>query len=159
MKLAWHVAFGWAIAAMGAGLWFGYHAWRAGSQPMAMLSAILLLSAPMLGAAVRFARGIEPASDEGPFGALVTAIHCVDRSLRVVSLCRAHIGVACAWLFVLWFCQLTGYMSFRDFVIFYSIACAAAAGAFLPWLSSCERRFYDDRAEFRRRLGELEAAG
>jgi len=159
VKLAWHFALVWATAAMAAGIRLAYDAWRVGSQPMAMLAAVLLLSAPMLAAAALFARSAEPEGEEARVaGGWVSAIHAVDRSLRIVSLCRAHVGVGCSYLFVLWVCQLTGYLSLRDFVVFYTVACAAAAGCFLPWLASCERRFYDDRAAYRRRLGELEAA-
>jgi hypothetical protein len=159
VKLAWHFALTWAAAAMAAGIWLAYDAWRRGSQPMAMLAAVLLLSAPMLAAAVQFARRAEPEGEDARVaGEWVSAIHAVDRSLRIVSLCRAHVGVGCSYLFVLWICQLTGYVNLPDFVIFYSVACVAAAGAFLPWLSSCERRLHDARAAYRGRLGELEAA-
>jgi hypothetical protein len=89
-----------------------------------------------------------------PAGSFITAIHRVEASVRWVQLCRAHLGVAGSFVFVLWFCQLGGYYRLMEFLVFYSIACAAAAAAFLPWLAACERRLYDERAEFRRLLNE-----
>jgi hypothetical protein len=158
VKFAWHFALAWAVAAMGAGIWLGYHAWQVASQPWAMLAVVLLLSAPMLAAAVFLARP-DPPPDPGisRSGTFVDSIQRVDGSLRVVRLCRAHLGVAGSFVFVLWFCQLGGYYRLLEFLVFYTLACAAAAAAFLPWLASCERRLYDEREEYWQRLGEVEA--
>ena len=143
---------------MGAGIWLGYYAWQVASQPYAMLAVVLLLSAPMLAAAVILARPDPPAeTGVSCAGAFVVSIQRVDSSLRVVRFCRAHLGVAGSFVFVLWFCQLGGYYRLMEFLVFYSLACAAAAAAFLPWLASCERRLYDERSDFWQRLGEIEA--
>jgi len=42
--------------------------------------------------------------------------------------------------------------------VFYTVACTVAAIACLPWLAARERRLHDERAEYRRLLGEARAA-
>jgi hypothetical protein len=144
---------------MGAGVWLAFNAWQLASQRLGMLSVALLLSAPMLAVAVILSRPAGSTAHGNSLGGnLIDAIHRVDASLRIVRLCRAHIGVAGSFVFVLWYCQLTGYVDLMDFLVFYTAACAVAAMACLPWLAACERRLYDDRAEYRRLLGEAEHA-
>jgi hypothetical protein len=154
-RLAWYFALAWAAAAMAAGIWLAFAAWKQASQSYGMLSVVLLLSAPMLAIAAFLARPDEP--DEAgvsPAYSFITAIHRIEHSVRLVHLCRAHLGVAGSYVFVLWFCQLAGYFRLMEFLLFYSVACVAAAAAFLPWLKACERRLYDERAEYRRLLSE-----
>ena len=141
-----------------AGVWLAFIAWKLGSQPFGMLAVILLLSAPMLAVAVMLARPDHPVADGNPpaAGTVVDAIRRVDAVLRVVRLSRAHVGVACSFVFVLWFCQLTGYVRLVEFLVFYTIACTVTAAACLPWLACCERRLHDERAEYRRLLGDVE---
>jgi hypothetical protein len=159
VRFAWHFALVVAAAAMGAGVWLMFIAWQLASQPLGMLSVTLLLSAPMLAVAVFLARPINSSGPENPLASdWVDAIHRVDDSLRIVRLCRAHIGVAGSFVLVLWYCQLTGYVALMEFLVFYTAACAVAAVACLPWLAAREHRLYDDRAEYRRLLGEAEAA-
>jgi hypothetical protein len=146
-------------AAMGAGAWLAFIAWQRSSQPLGMLSVALLLSAPMLAVAVILVRQAGSAAQVNSLASdFVDAIHQVDDSLRIVRICRAHIGVACSYVLVLWFCQLAGYFELMEFLVFYTVACTVAAGACLPWLAAREHRLYDDRAEYRRLLGEAEAA-
>jgi hypothetical protein len=158
LRLAWNFALVIVTAAMGAGAWLAFIAWQHASQPLGMLSVALLLSAPMLAVAVILARSVgSTAPGESLASASVDAIHQVDDSLLILRLCRAHIGVASSFVFVLWFCQLTGYVRLMEFLVFYTVACTVAAVACLPWLAARERRLYDDRAEYRRLLGETES--
>jgi len=134
-----------------AGVWLAFLAWQRGSQPMGMLAVALLLAAPILALVAILARPRSAIdAGHGAAGDLVDAIHRVDSALSAVRLCRAHLGVAGSFVFVLWFCQLTGYVSLLDFLEFYTVACAVAAIACLPWLAARERRLHDDRAEYRR---------
>jgi hypothetical protein len=157
LRLAWNFALIYVVAAMVAGVWLAFIAWKLASQPLGMLAAILLLSAPMLAVAVMLARPDDPAvAGNPPASAFVAAIHRVDDVLRIVRLSRAHVGVASSFVFVLWFCQLTGYVRLMEFLVFYTFACMVTAAACLPWLASCERRLHDARAEYRRLLGDVE---
>ena len=157
MRFAWNLALVLAAGAMAAGVWLGYLAWQLASQRFGMLSAALVLSAPMMAAGLILARPREPGGEPpSRGGALVDAIHRADASLRVVRLCRAHIGVAFSYVFVLGFCQFTGYYRLLEFFLFYAAACSVAAIACLPWLARHERRLSDERAEYRRLLSEVE---
>jgi MFS family permease len=147
--LLWHFALAWAVGAVVAGIWCAFLAWQLASPWRGMLAVTLLLSAPMLAVAVFLARPRGPSD-----GDLLADIHRADKSLRAVRLARAHLGVAGSYVFVLWFCQLTGYMSLREFLVFYTVAFVLAAASFLPWLQSSERQLLDERAECRRLLGE-----
>jgi hypothetical protein len=84
----------------------------------------------------------------------VAGIDQIDRSLRLVHFCRAHIGVACAGVLVQWVSQFLGLLKLHEFLVFCTVTCLVAAIACLPWLDSCELRLHDERAEQRRRLGE-----
>jgi hypothetical protein len=159
LRLAWNFALVFVASAMGAGVWLAYIAWQLASQQLGMLSVALLLSAPMLAVAVILARRAGSTGQGNPLASdFLDAIHQVDDSLRIVRLCRAHVGVACSYVFVLWFCQLAGYFRLLHFLVFYTVACSVAAAACLPWLAARERRLYDDRSEYRRLLREAEAA-
>ena len=159
VKILWHFALACAMAAMGAGIWFGYQAWQLGSQRYGMLAVVLLVSAPMLMAALMLSWPCDRADNSAtPCGVLVAAIDRIDATLRIVRFCRAHLGVAGSFVFVLWFCQLTGYVRLIEFLVFYTVTCAVAAAALMPWLASSERRLYDERAEYRQRLGEIEVS-
>ena len=157
MRLAWNITLVFAAAALVAGAWLAFDAWKLGSQRHAMIAVVLLLSAPVLAVAVILARprgSIDAGNSRA--GILVDAIHQVDDSLRMVQLCRAHIGVACAGACVFWVCEWFGYYRLMEFLVFFTVACIVTAAACLPWLASRERRLYDDRAEYRRLLGEAE---
>jgi hypothetical protein len=157
MGLLRKLALAWAVAAMGAGVWLAYRAWQLGSQGHGMMAIVLLLSAPMLAAAVILGLPDQRADDElTSAGTYSDAIDRIDLSLRIVRFCRAHLGVAGSFAGVLWFCQLTGYMRLLEFLLFYTLACAVAAAVCLPWLASGERRLCDARAEYRRRLGLID---
>jgi hypothetical protein len=45
----------------------------------------------------------------------------------------------------------------KSLLVFFSVACAVMAVAYLPSLASRERRLYDKRAAFQQRRGEIEA--
>ena len=135
---------------MGTGAWLAFLAWKLASQPCAMLAVTLLMSAPMLAVAAFLAHPDDPTDD-------LAGMHRVEASLRVVRLCRAHLGVAGSYVFVLWFCQLAGYLRLMEFLVFYTVACVAAAVASLPWLAARERRLHDQRAEYRRLLQAAKA--
>lgn len=159
VRLAWNFALVFVAAAMGAGAWLAFIAWQLGSQRLGMLSVALLLSAPMLAVTVIPARSAASTGQGNSLASdLIDGIHRVDDSLRIVQLCRAHVGVAVSFVFVLWFCQLTGYVDLLEFLLFYTVACALAAVTCVPWLATRERRLYDDRAEYRRLLREAGAA-
>jgi hypothetical protein len=157
VRAAWLLTLVLAAAAMMAGAWLAFIAWQRGSQPIGMLSVALLLFAPIPAVAAMLARleGVTEAADASD---LVDAIHRIDDVLRAVHLCRAHVGVASSFVCVLWYCQLTGYVSLRDFLVFYTAACALTAIACLPWLAARERRLHDVRAEYRGRREERFAA-
>ncbi len=144
---------------MAAGGWLAFNAWKLGSQRYAMLSVVLLLSAPILAVAVMLSRRGR-AIEEGASSAiaLIDALHRVDDSLRMVRLCRAHVGVAGASACVFWVCEWFGYARQIEFLLFFTVACLVTGAACLPWLASRERRLYDDRAEYRRLLSESGAS-
>jgi hypothetical protein len=58
----------------------------------------------------------------------------------------------------MWICEFAGMVSLKGLLVFLTLACAVTAVAYLPWLANRERRLYEERAEFRLRLGEIEAA-
>jgi hypothetical protein len=158
VRLACNAALVLLAAAMAAGVWFAFNAWQLASQRLGMLSVALLVFAPILAIAVILRR---PAGPTGPGSLLasdlVDAIDRVDDSMHYVRLCRAHVGVACCSACLFWVCQWFGYFRLSEFLVFFTAASTAAA-AYLPWLASRERRLYDDRAEYRRLLGEFESA-
>jgi hypothetical protein len=159
MRFLKHFALGWAVAMMGTGIWYAYHAWLLKSQQDGMLGVLLMLCAPMLATAVMLWRCSDRANQGAAAeGALVSAIDCTDAALRMVRFCRAFLGVAGSYVFVLWFCQLAGYMRLMQFLVFYSVVFAVAAAVCMPWLASSEGRLHDDRAWYRQRLWELEAS-
>jgi hypothetical protein len=136
-----------AAVAMLAGVLLGFVAWKLPSQACGMLAVVLLLSSPLLAVLATLP---EPA-DSAVHGA---AIDRIDRSLRLVHFCRAHIGVACAGVMVQWASQLLGLIRLHDFLMFCTVTCLVAAVACLPWLASCEMRLHDQRAAHRRALGD-----
>jgi hypothetical protein len=89
---------------------------------------------------------------------LVDRIQSTEYSLRVVGLGRAHVGVIASYVVVMWICEFAGMVSLKGLLVFLTLACAVTAVAYLPWLATRERRLYEERAEFRLRLGEIEAA-
>jgi len=156
--MACHFVLAWAATAMGTGVWFTFIAWKLGSQPRGMLGVVLLIFAPMLAAAALLARPDAPSeAGTSPAGIIITALHRVDDCLRFVHLCRAHLGVALSFVVILGLCQLWDYVNLMAFLVFYTVTSAMAAVLFLPWLASCERRLHEQRAEYRERLGEVEA--
>jgi hypothetical protein len=87
----------------------------------------------------------------------VDHIHRADAVLRIVGLGRAHVGVISSYVVILWICETAGMVSLKGLLVFLTFACAMTAVAYLPWLAARERRLYDERAEWRRQLGDLEA--
>jgi hypothetical protein len=157
--MAWDLALVCAMAAIVAGVWFAFLCWKLSSPMFGTLAVLLVLAGPAFAVAVVVARP-DPPVDEGepPESLLVDAIHRANAELRIVSLGRAHVGVMSSYVVVLWLCEASGLASLKGLLVFFTFACAMMAAAYLPWLATRERRLYDERAEFQRRLGEIEAA-
>jgi hypothetical protein len=131
-----------ALAAV-TGAWLVFIAWQHSSQPLAMVAVPLLVFSPMLAALA-----ISPRADELTDHWL--AIERIHRALRFTRGCRAHVGVACAGLFIQGVSQAYGMIDMLDFIGFYAATCALAVAVCLPWLNSRERRLLAQRAEHQR---------
>ena len=57
----------------------------------------------------------------------------------------------------MWICEIGGMVSLDNLLVFMTFACIVTVVGYLPWLAKREQRLYDERAELRRRLGEIEA--
>jgi hypothetical protein len=158
IRLAWHLALFCALAAIAAGVWFGFLFWQLSSPMCGVLAILLVLSGPALAVAIFVARPYMPDEHEPPESLLVDRIHRADTALQVVKFGRAHVGVMWSYAVVLWLCEAGGMVSLKGLLVFFTFACAVTAVGYLPWLKSRETRLYEQRAELRERLGNLESA-
>lgn len=143
--LAWDLAFVCAVPAIAAGVWFAFLFWQLSSPMFGMLAVLLVLSGPALAVAVVVARPDMPVEGETPEGLLVDSI-------------QRHVGVMSSYAVILWFCEAGGMVSLKGLLVFFTFACAVTAVGYLPWLKSSETRLYEERAQLRLRLGNLESA-
>ena len=154
----WDLALAMAIVAMAAGVWFAFLCWKLSSPMFGMFAVLLVFAGPALGVAIIVIRPDPPGgADDAPEGLLVDRIHRADAALKIVGLGRAHVGVIGSYVVILWICETAGMVSLKGLLVFLTFVCAMTALAYLPWLGTRERRLYEERAEFQRQLGELEA--
>ena len=158
VRLGCDLALALAIGAMFTGLWLAFLAWQLASPLFALLAVSLVLAAPALAIAILVARPNAPAAaGEPPQNALVDGVHRADALLRIVALGRAHVWVITSYVVVMWICEIGGMVSLKNLLMYMTLACIVTIVGYLPWLARCEQRLYDERAELRRRLGEIEA--
>ena len=157
-QLAWDFALVCAIAAIIAGGLLAFLSWQHSSPMLGMLAVLLVLAGPALAVAVIVARPDAPGKEgEPPQNALVDSLHRTDAAIRIVGLGRAHVGVFASYVVIMWICEAGGMVSLKGLLVFLTFACTVTAVAYLPWLASRERRLYDERAEIRQRLAEIES--
>ena len=148
-----------AVGAMSAGSYLAFMAWKRDSMSFAMWAVILLLASPALATAAWLAgRGPPPCDAGTPPHLLSNAERRADMSLRLIRGARAHAFVALSYAAVLWVCQLSGMISARGFVWFYTLTSIAAAAAYLPWLAGHEGRAHEQRQNCRRLLKDFKTA-
>src|SRR4029079_8678800 len=111
-----------AGAAMLAGGLLGFLPWKLPSQACAMLAVVLLLSSPMLALQASLPLPHELASH-------ADAIDRIDRCLRLLRFCRAHISVACAGVLVQWVSQWMGLIRLHELLVFCTATCLVAVTA------------------------------
>jgi len=158
VRLGWDLALAFAIGAMFTGLWLAFLAWQLASPLFALLAVLLVLAAPAIAIAILVARPDAPAeAGEPPQNALVDSVHRANALLRIVALGRAHVWVVTSYVVVMWICEIGGMVSLKNLLVFMTLTCIVTIAGYLPWLAKREQRLYDERAELRRRLGELEA--
>jgi len=151
-----NLALGIAAAVFGVGIWIGYNAWLLASVSFGLWATALILTAP--GIAVASLKARHGSLGYIPGAAAPQLIDCIERAdllLRAIRLARASIFIAISYAVVLWFCQLSGMISARTFVQFYTVICAAAAAAYLPWLDRHEKPAQADRENCRILLAEF----
>ena len=118
----------------------------------------MLIAAPALAAAGWLARKDSLRwEEETPESVLVSGVRRADASLKVIRLGRVHLVVIAAFVVVLWASELGGLISARDFLVFYTLVCAAVAAFYLPWFAWREKRVNRERAECQRLLDDLRA--
>ena len=145
-------------ATMGVGVWFASMAITLQSVLFGMSAGILLIAAPALAVAAWLARKDSLHwEDETADSVLVSGIRRADASLKVLRLGRVHLWLIAAFVAVLWTLELGGLIGARDFLVLYTLMCAATAAFYLPWLAWRERRVKRDRAVCEHLLGELQA--
>ena len=119
---------------------------------------VLLIVAPALAVATWIARKDSLHwEEETPESVLISGLRRADASLKVIRLGRVHLAVIAAFVVVLWATELGGLISARDFLVFYSLVCAAAAAFYLPWFAWREKRVNQERAVCQRLLDDLRA--
>ena len=144
--------------AMGVGVWFALVAVRETSLLLAMSAGILLIAAPALAAAGWLARKDSLRwEEETPESVLVSGLRRADATLKVIRLGRVHLVVIAAFVVVLWASELGGLISARDFLVFYTLVCAAVATFYLPWFAWRQKRVSQERAKCQRLLDDLRA--
>ena len=154
----WDLALLTSIAAIVAGVWLAFLCWKLSSPLSGLFAVLLVLAGPAMAVAVVVVRPDAPGEPgEPPESVLVDRIHRAEAALKIVRLGRAHIGVIGSYVVILWICETSGMVSLEGLLVFMTFACAISAVAYLPWLAARERRLYEERAELRRQLGELEA--
>ena len=157
-QLGWNLALACAIAAILAGVWFAFLAWKLSSPIFGMIAVLLVLAGPALTVALVVARPDAPAeAGDPPETVIVDRIHRAESALRIAGFGRAHVGVIGSYVVILWICEFSGMVSLKGLLVFLTFACIVTAVAYLPWLAARERRLYEERAEFQRQLGEIEA--
>jgi hypothetical protein len=157
-----HLALGYELlctaVVMGVGVWFALMAVRLGSLLFAMSAAVLLIAAPALALAAWLARKDTLRwEEETPESVLVSGMRRAEASLKVLRLGRVHMAVIGAFVLVLWATELGGLIDARDFVVLYTLICAAMAAFYLPWIAWREKRVNQERAECQRLLDDLRA--
>ena len=155
-----HLALGYELlgtaAVMGVGIWFALMAVRLGSLLFAMSAGVLLLAAPALALAAWLARKDSLRwEEETPESVLVLGVRCADASLKVIRLGRVHLAVVGAFVSVLWALELGGLLDAREFLMLYTLVCAATAAFYLPWLAWRQGRVKLERALCQRLLDDL----
>jgi hypothetical protein len=155
-----HLALGYellgTVAVMGVGIWFALIAVRQGSLLFAMSAGVLLIAAPALALAAWLARKDSLRwEDETPESVLVLGVRRADASLKVLRLGRVHLAVIGAFVVILWVSELIGLIDARDFVVLYTLVCAATAAFYLPWLAWRQKRVIRERAMCQRLLDDL----
>jgi len=156
----WRIAMlGFAVGAMSAGSYLAFMAWKRDSLTFAMWAVVLLLASPAVATAAWLAGRTPTPCDAGtPPHLLSDAEHRADLSLRLIRAARAHAFVALSYAVVLWVCQLSGMISARGFVWFYTLISVAAATVCLPWLAGHEGRAHEQRQNCRRLLKDFKTA-
>ena len=157
-----HVALGLELlgtaVVMGVGVWFAVTGFRLGSLLLGMSAAILLIAAPALAVAAWLARKDTLRWEmETPETVLTAGLKRADASLKVLRLGRVHLAVIGAFVAILWATQWAGWIDATDFLVIYTLICAATAAVYLPWLAWRERRVRKERAECQRLLDDLRA--
>jgi len=155
-----HLALGFELLgtalAMGVGIWFALVAVRQSSLLLAMSAGVLLIAAPALAAATWLARKDSLRwEEETPESVLVSGLRRADASLGVIRLGRVHLALIGAFVLVLWASEWGGLISARDFLVFYTLVCTAAAAFYLPWFAWRQMRVNRERAECQRLLNDL----
>jgi hypothetical protein len=155
-----HLALGYellcAAVVIGVGIWFALTAIRQGSLLFAMSAGVLLIAAPALTVAAWLARKDSLRwEEETPESVLVLGVRRAEASLKVLRLGRVHLAVVGAFVAVLWASELIGLISARDFLVLYTLVCAAGAALYLPWLAWRQKRLNQELAVCQRLLDDL----
>ena len=157
-----HLALGFellgTVIAMGVGVWFALVAVQQDSLLLAMSAGIMLIAAPALAVATWIARKDSLQwEDETPESVLISGLRRADASLKVLWVGRVHLAVIAAFVAILWASELGGLINARDFLVFYTLVCAAMVAFYLPWFAWREKRVNRERAECQRLLEDLRA--
>ena len=157
-----HLALGFELlgtaVSMGVGVWFATMALELRSLLFGMSAGILLIAAPALAVAAWLARKDSLRwEDETPESVLVSGVRRADASLKVLRLGRVHLALIVAFVLILWVAELGGLISARDFLVLYTLVCAATVALYLPWIAWRVKRVGGERAACQQLLDELRA--
>lgn len=148
-----------ASAAMAAALVLAYLAWQRPSLPLALVSLLLLFTAPLFAVAASLARNrqLEPAHAAPPH-AFVDALSRAEFALRLIKVARAHVCVLAAHALMMWICQASGLIDAPHWVAGYLVIVVVSLAGYLPWLGHRERDAGERCGDLRRRLREARPA-
>ena len=157
-----HLALGFELlmtaVTVGVGVWFASMAVRLDSLLYGMSAGILLTAAPALAAAAWLARKDSLRwEEETPDAVLISGMRRADASLKVLRLGRVHLAAIAGFVVILWATELAGLISARDFLVLYTLICAATVALYLPWLAWRQKRVKQERAQCQRLLDDLRA--
>jgi hypothetical protein len=144
--------------ALAVGLWF---AWVAAHQAehklLLILSAVvLLLAAPLLGAAIVMARrpGLSW-HEETPESILRSGIVRADATLHAMRVGRWHMAIVAGFVAVLWLLQAAGFIDAGRFLVLYSLVCLAVSLGSWLWMRWRTEAVLAERAACGRLLEEM----
>jgi len=122
---------------------------------LSLVLAVLALAALLCGL-VLLRRAAAPSVDgETDISSVYDSLHGAESRLKTAELARGLMGLVCSGVVLFWMVEGLKLVNILALLIPGTLFVAVAAGIYLPWLASRERRIREQRSAALRRLEEL----